>query len=62
MENTEANAIVELAKPVESLCRGDLVAVNDDYKVLDLEKYQEGRNRARGVLNTPSLEDFKSYV
>lgn len=62
MENTEANAIVELAKPVESLCRGDLVAVNDDYKVLDLEKYQEGRNRARGVLNTPSLEDFKTYV
>lgn len=62
MENTEAKAIVELAKPVENLGRGDLVAVNDNYKVLDLEKYQDGRNRARGVLNTPSLEDFKSYV
>ena len=62
MENTEANTIVELAKPVENLGRGDLVAVNDNYKVLDLEKYQDGRNRARGVLNTPSLEDFKSYV
>jgi len=62
MENTEANAIVELAKPVENLGRGDLVAVNDNYKVLDLEKFQDGRDRARGVLNTPSLEDFKSYV
>ena len=62
MENTEANAIVELAKPVENLGRGDLVAINDNYKVLDLEKYQDGRNRARGVLNTPSLEDFKTYV
>lgn len=62
MENTEAKAIVELAKPVELLSRGELVAVNDDYKVLDLEKYQDGRNRARGSLNTPSLEDFKSFV
>lgn len=62
MENTETNAIAQLAKPVENLDRGNLVAINDNYKVLDLEKYQEGRNRARGVLNTPSLEDFKSYV
>ena len=62
MENTEANTIIELAKPVENLGRGDLVAINDNYKVLDLEKYQDGRNRARGVLNTPSLEDFKTYV
>lgn len=62
MENTEANAIVELARPVESLIRGNLVAVNDNYKVSDLEKFQHGRNRARGVLNTPSLEDFKTYV
>ena len=62
MENTEAKAIAELALPVNILGRGDLVAVNDDYKVLDLEKYQDGRNRARGSLNTPSLEDFKTYV
>lgn len=62
MENTEAQTIAELANPVTDLIRGDLVAVNDNYKVLDLEKYQDGRNRARGVLNTPSLEDFKSFV
>lgn len=62
MENTEAQTIAELANPVTDLTRGDLVAVNDNYKILDLEKYQDGRNRARGVLNTPSLEDFKSFV
>lgn len=60
--NTEAQAIAVLGNPVKDLVRGALVAVNDDYKILDLEKYQLGRDRARGVLNTPSLEDFKSYV
>lgn len=62
MENTEANAIATLSSPAIKLVRGDLAAVNQDYKILDLEKYQDGRNRARGVLNTPSLEDFKTYV
>lgn len=62
MENTEANAIATLANPASELKRGDLAAINQSYKVLDLEKYQNGRNRARGVLNTPSLEDFKSFV
>lgn len=62
MENTEANAIATLSNPAIKLVRGDLAAVNQDYKILDLEKYQDGRNRARGVLNTPSLEDFKTYV
>ncbi|WP_180183719.1 DUF2303 family protein [Acinetobacter sp. YH01020] len=62
MENTEANAIAKLSKPVDSLFRGDLVAVNNDYNIEDLEKFQEGRNRARGVLKTPSFEDFKSFV
>ena len=70
MENTEATLGVavrnfeldEITPPVKELTRGDLVAVNEDYNVLDLEKYQIGRNRARGVLNTPSLEDFKSFV
>ena len=62
MENTEAKAIVELATPVCDLARGGLIAVNQDYEVLDLEIYQDGRNRARGVLSTPSFEDFKTYV
>ena len=62
MENTEAKAIATLSNPALQLVRGDLAAINQDYKILDLEKYQDGRNLARGVLNTPSLEDFKSYV
>jgi len=62
MENTEANAIVELAKPVVELGRGDLAAINEKYSVMDLEGFQDGRNRARGILYTPSFEDFKSYV
>lgn len=62
MENTEAKAIVELSKPVVDLTRGGLVALNEDYKIKDLEEFQEGRNRSRGTLLTPSFEDFKSYV
>lgn len=62
MENTEAKAIVELAIPVCDLARGELIAVHDSYKVQDLEVFQNGRNRARGILSTPSFEDFKSFV
>lgn len=61
MENS-AKDIVELAKPVQQLDRGQLVAVHENYKLADLEQYLNGRNRARGVLTTPSFEDFKSYV
>lgn len=62
MENTETNAIVELARPVEPIGRGDLVAVNQNYSIQDTERFQTGRDRARGVLITPVFEDFKSYV
>ena len=31
-------------------------------KVIDLEKYQVGRSRFRGVLSTNSLADFSTYV
>jgi len=34
----------------------------DGVKVVDLEKYQVGRSRFRGVLSTNSLVDFSSYV
>ena len=61
MENS-AKDIVELSKPVQQLDRGQLVAVHENYKVADLEQFLNGRNRARGVLTTPSFEDFKSYV
>lgn len=61
MENS-AKEIVELALPVNDLSRGELVAVHENFKVHDLEQFQAGRNRARGVLKTPSFEDFKTYV
>ena len=62
MENTEANAIAVLANPVKDVMRGDLVAVHEDYKIQDLEIFQGGRERARGVLKTPTMADFKSFV
>lgn len=62
MENTEAKAIATLGNPATDLTRGGLIALNNDYTVNDLEEFQNGRNRARGVLKTPSFEDFKSYV
>lgn len=61
MENS-AKEIVELALPVNDLSRGELVAIHENFNVHDLEQFQAGRNRARGVLKTPSFEDFKSYV
>lgn len=62
MENTEAKAIATLGNPVKELARGDLIALNGDYKLADLEQFLHGRNRARGVLKTPSFDDFKTYV
>jgi len=62
MENTEAKAIATLGNPVKSLERGELIALNGDYKVTDLEQFLHGRSRARGVLKTPSFDDFKTYV
>lgn len=62
MENTEAKAIATLGNPVKELARGDLIALNSDYKLADLEQFLHGRNRARGVLKTPSFDDFKTYV
>lgn len=61
MENS-AKEIVELALPVNYLSRGQIVAIHENFKVHDLEQFQAGRNRARGVLKTPSFDDFKSYV
>lgn len=62
LEKSEVAAVVEHCAPVNDLVRGSLQAVHESYKVLDLEQFQNGRNRARGVLKTPSFDDFKSYV
>ena len=72
MENTNTESTVGVSighlepisvePPVEKLVRGDLIAVNNDYSIEDLEVFAHGRNRARGLLKTPSFEDFKSFV
>ena len=62
LEKSEVAAIVEHCAHVNDLVHRGLQAVHPNYEVLDLEKYQIGRNRVRGVLKTPSFEDFKSYV
>ena len=49
LEKSEVAAIVEHCAPVNDLVRGGLQAVHTNYQVIDLEKFQNGRNRARGV-------------
>jgi len=36
--------------------------VPDSFKLLDMEKFQNGRSRFRGALSTASLVDFSCYV
>lgn len=60
--NSEAQAISELSKPVETLTRGALVAVGSNYNIKDLEQFQSGRNRARGTYKTPNIDDFVEYI
>lgn len=41
---------------------GPVVVVPQHFNVVDLERYQEGRNRFRGTYTTHSLADFGAYV
>ncbi|MEK2607827.1 DUF2303 family protein [Pseudomonas shirazensis] len=41
---------------------GPVVVVPQNFNVVDLERYQEGRNRFRGTYSTHSLADFGAYV
>ncbi len=41
---------------------GPVVVVPQHFNVVDLERYQEGRNRFRGTYSTHSLVDFGAYV
>lgn len=62
LEKSEVAAVVEHCAPVMDLTRGGLQAVHENYKVLDAEKYQNGRNRIRGTFATPIFADFKDYI
>lgn len=61
-QNTEAQTIIANTRPFDRLTRGSLIAVNNHYSIEDLEGFDLGRNRSRGVLSTPIFEDFKTYV
>ena len=59
---SEVAAVVEHCSPVMDLERGALQAVHQSYKILDAEKYQDGRNRIRGSFATPIFADFAQYI
>lgn len=59
---TEAEAVAQLAHPVTTLTRGDLLAINNNLQVVDAEEYANGRNRARGAYKTSDFLGFKSFI
>ncbi len=54
------NALVAAGKTLQT--NSPTAILPDGVKVFDLEKYQIGRSRFRGVLSTNSLVDFSVYV
>ncbi|WP_168377812.1 DUF2303 family protein [Acinetobacter cumulans] len=62
LDKSEVAAVVEHCAPVKDLVRGGLQAVHENFKVLDAEKYQNGRNRIRGIFATPIFADFAQYI
>lgn len=54
------NALLATGKPLHTYTPTALLP--EGVKVIDLEKYQAGRSRFRGVLATNSLVDFSAYV
>ena len=54
------NALLATGKPLHTYTPTALLP--EGVKVVDLEKYQAGRSRFRGVLATNSLVDFSAYV
>lgn len=62
IQHIEAQAVAAAGIRVTAQDGGDLLLVPDNYKIHDLERYQEFRNRLRGALNTHSVKDFSDYV
>ncbi len=59
---SEAEAISAAASATEAGLHTGLVALPSDFTVHDLEKHQEHRRRARGVMGTSVIADFATYV
>lgn len=62
VNKTEAEAVVELSKPVVGMHRGELMAVSNHMKLVDGEQYAETRYRPRGRFVTTEFESFKSFI
>lgn len=54
------NALIATGKELPTFT--PTAVIPEGAKVLDLEKFQEGRSRFRGVFSTHSLADFSAYV
>jgi uncharacterized protein YfdQ (DUF2303 family) len=62
IQHIEAQAVAAAGIRVTAQDGADLLLVPDNYKIHNLERYQEFRNRLRGALNTHSVKDFSDYV
>lgn len=60
LELIQEQIIAAVGRDVPAL--GPVVIVPQNFNVVDLERYQEGRNRFRGTFSTHSLADFSGYV
>lgn len=59
-ELTKAQAISAASESLDH--RTDVVALPEEFKVHDLERYSETRRRARGSMTTSVAGDFAAYV
>ena len=61
-EIANSQAITAAQDSIATTGIGELVALPDNFKVNDLEKFSIGRRRARGVMATSYLNDFAAYT
>ncbi|WJO31010.1 DUF2303 family protein [Pseudomonas monteilii] len=60
LELIQENTIAAVGRDLPAL--GPVVVVPQNFNVVDLERYQEGRNRFRGTYSTHSLADYSAYI
>ncbi|MFQ6574168.1 DUF2303 family protein [Pseudomonas sp. UM16] len=60
LELIQENTIAAVGRELPAL--GQVAIVPQNFNVVDLERYQEGRNRFRGTYSTHSLADYSAYV
>ena len=60
LELIQENTIAAVGRELPAL--GPVTILPQNFNVVDLERYQEGRNRFRGTYSTHSLADYTAYV